>query len=155
MDPLSAIGLGNSSPLYGLNASDSSSGVSAAADGSRNGSIQAVSGGDVGQINQVFSAVGDLLSSIGQGLENDPMLRTMLALMILSVLLQQQNSQTLMDLWSQLAGGNQPGSNGSQAQLLYASTTISVTQTVAYIGDASSLMQGGGQAPGSGLDLSI
>jgi len=143
MDPMSGVGIGGPASSQGMQASQLG-----------NPTQPAPLPGVTGQAGQapaldaqhVFRAVSDLLQNLGSGLENDQMLRMMLALLVLTALLQQDQEQT-SGLWGGLANGllaPQQGISAGGGQMYYASTTISITQTAAYLGSAGNLMGGEG-----------
>lgn len=143
IDPLSGVGVNSSTGATGAQASQAS-----------NPTQSTSAPGVTGQTGQapaldsqhVFRAVSDLLQNLGGGLENDQMLRMMLALLVLTALLQQDQEQT-SGLWGGLANGllaPQQGISAQGSQMYYASTTISITQTAAYVGSTGNLMGGEG-----------
>lgn len=106
-------------------------------------------------INNVFFAISSMMQSIGGGIENDKLLRMLIALLIIMALLEQQQGE------SQPAGG-QPGNGingqGGSFSLHISSTTITMQESVVVFGnDASGAYDAqnqGATAPGSELDLS-
>jgi hypothetical protein len=129
------------------------------ASGSAGDAGYAASPGATSAITQIHSAVSQLLQSVGGGVENDKMLRMLIALLILLALLDNSQPQTegAQNALAQL------GSRGnSQSQFLYAyqsSTTISMeyTTTTWVAGNLSSYGTGGGteqlQPQGASVDI--
>ena len=143
IDPLSGVGVNSSTGATGAQAPQANSPAQSTSVPSA--SPQAGGTGTL-DTQQIFQAISDLLQGLGGGLENDQLLRMMLGLMILSALLQQDQEQN-SGLWGGLANGlltPQQSLGESGTQMYYSSTTISVTQTVAYLGSAESLMGGEG-----------
>ena len=119
----------------------------------------AASPGTTSAITQIHSAVSQLLQSVGGGVENDKMLRMLIALLILLALLDnsQPQAEGAQNALAQL------GSRGNgQSQFLYAytsSTTISFeyTTTTWVAGNLSSYDAGGSteqlQPQGASVDI--
>ncbi|MFQ5589999.1 MAG: hypothetical protein ACE5HE_02440 [Phycisphaerae bacterium] len=106
-------------------------------------------------VADVLTGVGELLNSIGGGVENDKLLQLLIVLLILTALLDNQqgraadNGQILRSLGSERAAA------GQTISMYSSSTTISIQQT-----DIAVVMGGafdaGGQgegAPGGTLDV--
>ena len=109
-------------------------------------------------ILSVQNAVTQLLQSVGGGIENDKVLRTLLvALILLSLLAEQQNSEgATSPLLSQL--GNRTSDQSQYIGIFTSSTTISIEQsttTVVFTGsnvDASQTTGGEPQADSGRID---
>ncbi|HNQ22365.1 MAG TPA: hypothetical protein PKK06_04655 [Phycisphaerae bacterium] len=145
--PLSGLGgydTGGLGALQGLESGSGSGATSASAPAT------AGTGSTAGSIDSIVQAVGQLLQQIGGGLEQDNTLRMLVALLILAALWQQEAQQWVEGLWQNLAG-SQSGSvaSGSSTAMFFSSTTVSVTQTVAYLGNVT----GPTDASGGQVDL--
>ncbi len=110
--------------------------------------------------DSINSSVSQLLQSVGGGLENDQLLKLLIAALILMALLQQQQESTagLENLTRQGAGGA-GGTGDSQFIGIYSSsTTISIQQstTSVFLGTGADLFGSAGgpsETTGGQLDL--
>jgi len=86
-------------------------------------------GSTVQSIGRVFGEVSELLQSIGGGLENDRLLRTLVALMIILALLDRSGDATGTS--ASARGGMDAGGEGrtQYVGIFSSSTTISIQQT--------------------------
>ena len=107
-------------------------------------------------VTQVFSAVSEMLQSVGGGVENDKTLRMLIALLILLAMLENQNDAMKGASEALRTIGSGSGSRGAYfASYSSSVTTISIEQSYSsvVISDAS----GGVSDPslGSGTQLDI
>ncbi len=114
---------------------------------------------DPTHVTEVFAAVTQLLRGLGQGLENDAVLKMIIALLILMALMENSSNPAQAQNESLLALGSRTSQSFSAVIMTASSTTISIQQTSVYIVGASAA-----QAfetleptppPGGQVDLSI
>jgi len=101
-------------------------------DASRGGSVAPSASGQTGAAGSVMRidmAVTQLLQSIGGGVENDKLLRLMIALLLLLTILghQQEQQAQAQSVWGGLSMGNSGSS--SSVELYSSTTTISIEQS--------------------------
>lgn len=109
-------------------------------------------------INNVSFAVSSMMQSIGGGIQNDKMLRMMIALMIIMALLEQQQGESQQGADSGEQLGNGTNGQGVSFSLYSSSTTITTQESVVIYGaDASQAYGGqsqGDAGQGGEVDLS-
>ncbi len=111
-------------------------------------------------ISNVFAAVSTMMQSIGGSVENDRMMRMLIALMILLSLLQEQQESQSQSGGNELAQlGNGANSRSSYIGIFSSSTTIIFQQTTTEVSLSSHEQYTAGEqiltAPGSQVDLSV
>lgn len=110
-------------------------------------------------ISNVFAAVSTMMQSIGGGVENDRMMRMLIALMIILSLLQNQQEGQSQSGGNELAQlGSGTNSSSSYIGIFSSSTTIIFQQTTTEVSMNSHEQYAAGEqvltAPGSQVDLS-
>ena len=157
MGPLSAVNIGLAGAGANVAPVSQSAPDAGAAHAAVNGT-DSLSLGGAGMAlaaGRAFTEVSDLLRSIGGGLENDKLLRTMIALLIILALLERVNEggQGVKD--SLRDGG---GANSRYIGVFSTSTTISIEQssTTVIMADGANAFgtEAGPEAAGGLLDLS-
>ena len=93
--------------------------------------------GDPTRVSEVFDAVTQLLRGLGQGLENDAVLKMIIALLILMTLMENSSDPAQTQRDSLLALGSRASQSFSAVVMTASSTTISIEQTSVYIIGAS------------------
>ncbi|MCO6438990.1 MAG: hypothetical protein J5J06_18000 [Phycisphaerae bacterium] len=120
------------------------------------GGISPSSGSQVSGLNQISNAIGQMLQSVGGGLENDQMLRAVIGMIILMAVIEQllgnqqdQGQQALAQL-----GGNNSGAGTS---LFISSTSVSIdySSTTIVYGAGQSADTGTGDAGQSGQSIDL
>lgn len=110
-------------------------------------------------ITNVFAAVSTMMQSIGGGVENDRLMRMLIALMIILSLLQEQQEAQSQSGGNELAQlGNGAKSSSSYIGIFSSSTTIIFQQTTTEVSLSSYEQYAAGEqvltTPGSQVDLS-
>ena len=110
-------------------------------------------------ITNVCAAVSTMMQSIGGGVENDRMMRMLIALMLILSLLQNQQESQSQSGGNELALlGNGTNSRSSYIGIFSSSTTITFQQTTTQVSLSSHEQYAAGEqvltAPGSQVDLS-
>ena len=111
-------------------------------------------------ITNVFAAVSTMMQSIGGGVENDRMMRMLIALMIILSLLQNQQEAQGRSGGNELAQlGNGANSSSSYIGIFTSSTTIIFQQTTTVVSLGRSEQYAATEqvltTPGSQVDLSV
>ena len=88
---------------------------------------------DPTRVSEVFAAVTQLLRGLGQGLENDAVLKMIIALLILMALMESSSQPAKTQNDSLLALGNRTSQPSSTVIITASSTTISIQQTSVFI----------------------
>lgn len=152
MDPISAVSTGSANASSALRPASDRAVV-----GGQVGANQAIGGSSMQAIGQVFSEVTDLLRSIGGGVENDKLLRMLVALMIIMALLDRGSGTG-----DSTQGAGAPLDAGGDGRSQYvgifsSSTTISIQQTSTTVvmgaGAEGFDASDGGDASGGRLDV--
>ena len=89
--------------------------------------------GDPTRVSEVFDAVTQLLRGLGGSLENDAVLKMMIALLILLALLDGSRDPAQAQRDSLLALGSRTSQTFSAVIMTASSTTISIEQTSVYV----------------------
>lgn len=110
-------------------------------------------------ITNVFTAVASMMQSIGGGIENDKLLKLLLATLIIMALLEQQQEQMQAAGEGGLAQlGRGAGGQGGAFSLFASSTSITIEQSTMVFGLGGANTYGAQSqvlhAPGTGLDVS-
>lgn len=110
-------------------------------------------------ISNVFAAVSTMMQSIGGGVENDRLMRMLIALMIILSLLQELQEGQGQSGGNQLAQlGNGANSSSSYIGIFSSSTTITFQQTTTEVSLSSNEQYAANEqvptTPGSQVDLS-
>lgn len=115
--------------------------------------------GDATRVSEVFAAVTQLLRGLGQGLENDAVLKMIIALLILMALMENSSNPAQTQRDSLLALGSHTSQSFSAVIMTASSTTISIQQTSVYIVGASAAQAfetlESTPSPGGQVDLSV
>ncbi|MCH7883867.1 MAG: hypothetical protein IIC01_01330 [Planctomycetes bacterium] len=117
--PSRAGGAGGMSPSQSLASSGGATSTSAISDPTR--------------VSEVFAAVTQLLRGLGQGLENDAVLKMIIALLILMALLESSSEPAKSQNNNLLSLGGGASQPFSAITMTASSTTISIQQTSVYI----------------------
>lgn len=113
---------------------------------------------DPTRVGEVFEAVNQLLRGLGQGLENDAVLKMIIALLILMALLESSSEPAKTQNNNLLSLGGGASQPFSAITMTASSTTISIQQTSIYIvgGSAAQAFETLESTPATGgqVDLS-
>lgn len=137
-------GAGGLSPSQSLSSSGNAGNTSAISDPTR--------------VGEVFEAVAQLLRGLGQGLENDAVLKMIIALLILMAMMENSSEPAKTQNNSLLSLGGGASQPFSAVTMTATSTTISIQQTSVYIvgGSAAQAFETLESTPATGgqVDLS-
>ena len=151
MGPVSAVNVGSAGAGASLRPV-SGNATSASAVSGTAGNVDALSAGQAGlteALRRVFTEVSNLLQSIGGGLENDAMLRNLIALLIILALLERMGTGSQGVRGNGLLEGG--GGNSQYIGVFTSSTTISIQQSSTMVFMAEG-MNAFGAGAGAGAD---